>query len=132
MTSKRTNLLFLVALVLVYLHGLEESLTGFQHIDSFMELGGRVFSTSSENFYWFSHFTWWLVVPIIFLVFRKKPIILPLLAVFGSVFFIEIHHLVKALLVQAYYPGMITALIYPIFGVYFYRELIRKWKHKTL
>ena len=132
MTSKRTNLLFLAALTLIYLHGLEEVLTGFQHIDSFMKFGGRVFNVGSENFYWFSHLIWWLAAPIIFLVFRKKPIILPLLALFGTVFFIEIHHLVKALLMQAYYPGMITASIYPIFGIYFYRELIKKWKHKTL
>ena len=128
MISKRLNLLFVVALILIYLHGLEEVLTGFHHVDSFMEFGGRVFNTSPENFYWVSHLLWWLGAPIIFLIFRNKPIILPLLALFGTVFFIEIHHLVKSLLVQSYYPGMITAFLYPIFGVYFYKELIQKWK----
>ena len=131
MTSKRLDPLFLAALILIYLHGLEEVLAGFQHIDSFMEFGGRLFNTSTENFYWFSHLLWWLAVPVIFLIFRKKPIILPLLALFGAVFFIETHHLVKSLLVQSYYPGMITAFLYPIFGIYFYKELIGKWKHET-
>ena len=128
MTSKRLNLLFISALVLIYLHGLEEVLTGFQHIDSFMEFGGRIFSISTESFYWFSHLLWWLGAPIIFLISRKKPIILPLLALFGIVFFIETHHLVKSLLIQSYYPGMFTAFLYPIFGIYFYKELMRKKK----
>lgn len=126
MISKNLNVLFIVSLSLIYLHGVEEVLTGFQHTDSFMMFGGKVFSISTESFYWFSHLLWWLGAPIMFLIFRNKPIILPLLALFGTVFFIEAHHLIKALLVQSYYPGMITAFLYPIFGVYFYKELMRK------
>ena len=128
MISKHLNFLFITGLVLMYLHGLEEVLTGFQYTDSFMKFGGDIFNISAVNFYWTSHLLWWIAIPIIFVIFRKKPIILPLLALFGTVFFIEIHHLVKAFLAQSYYPGMITAFFYPIFGIYFYKELMRKRK----
>ena len=128
MVSKQLTILFIIALALIYLHGVEEVLTGFPHGDSFMKFGASFFHTSPENFYWISHiFLWWLPIPIIFLVFRKKAIILPLLALFGLVFVFELHHLIKAVLAQSYYPGMITAFFYPILGVFFYKELLKIW-----
>ncbi len=132
MISKHLNFLFFTALVLIYLHGLEEIFTGFQHVDSFMKFGGDIFNISAVNFYWASHLLWWLAIPIIFVIFKKKSIILPLLALFGTVFFIEIHHLIKALLAQSYYPGMITAFFYPILGIYFYKEVVRNWRNKSV
>jgi len=94
-----------------------------------MELGANVFNTSAERFYWFSHFLWWILVPVIFLVLRSKSVILPLLVLFGVVFVFEIHHLIKAVLAQSYYPGMVTAVFYPIVGIFFYKELVREWKN---
>jgi hypothetical protein len=129
MVSKRLTTLFVLALGLIYLHGVEEVLTGFPRVDSFMKFGASFFNTSSENFYWISHiFLWWLPIPVIFLILRRRTIILPLLALFGLVFVFELHHLVKAALAQSYYPGMITAFFYPILGVFFYKELLRSRK----
>ena len=129
MVSKRLTFLFITALGLIYLHGLEEVLTGFPHVDPFMKFGANFFNTSSEGFYWISHiFLWWLPIPLIFLIFRKTTLILLLLALFGIVFFFEIHHLIKAFVAQSYYPGMITAFFYPILGVFFYKELLKNRK----
>jgi len=131
MISQRLQTIFFISLGLMYLHGLEEVLTNFQSTDSFMAFGANIFTTTPESFYWFSHLLWWIAVPILFLIFRKKSFIFLLLALFGIMFFTEIHHLVKAILTKAYYPGMITAFFYPIVGVYFYKELVRKWKYET-
>jgi len=128
MISKRLNTIFFLSLGLMYAHGFEEVLTGFQHTDSFVIFGANLFNTTPESVYWVFHILWWSSVPILFFVFRKKSFVFPLLALFGIVFLVETHHLIKAVLVKSYYPGMITAFFYPIAGFFFYRELIRKWR----
>lgn len=130
MTSKRLENLFLISLLLIYAHGLEENLTGFPYIDSFMVIGAQYFGTTPEIFYWASHFIWWLSVPLLFLLFRKTRILLFLLTLFSLVFVTEIHHTIKAILAKSYYPGLITALFYPIMGYFFWDELIKNWRKK--
>ena len=99
-SGRKLGIIFLSALLLTYAHGAEEVLTGFQYTDSFIRFGAQLFNTSPEAFYWVSHLSWWVLLPTIFILFRKKSVILPLLALFGLVFFIEIHHVIKALMIQ--------------------------------
>jgi len=72
MIPKQPQILFFITLGLMYAHGLEEILTGFQHTDSFMIFGANLFNTTPEIVYWVFHILLWLSVPILFLVFRKK------------------------------------------------------------
>jgi len=131
MVSKRLSIIFLLSLGLIYAHGFEEILTGFQHTDSFIVFGASLFNVTPASFYWISHIAWWLSVPILFLVFRGNVLIFPLLALFGLVFLTEVHHLVKFVLAKSYYPGMLTAFFYPSTGFFFYRELLKNWKYKS-
>lgn len=128
MITKKLNILFIASLLLIYLHGVEEIITGFQHYDSFMVTGARIFQTSTEIFYWVSHILWWLLLPTLFVLFRNTRVGLYLLVLYGFVFLVELHHPIKALLAQSYYPGMITALFYPIFGFVYWRELFKNIK----
>lgn len=128
MISDKLKHIFLLSLLLIYSHGLEEIINGFQFSDSFMIYGANIFNTTAEIFYWFSHLIWWISLPILFFLFNKKRLGLLLLTLYGLVFFIELHHPIKGLLAGSYYPGMITAMFYPIFGVFYWRQIIKDWK----
>lgn len=129
MISQRLKTIFYISLFVIYLHGLEEIIGGFQHVDSFMIFGANFFKTSTEVFYWSSHIIWWLAVPLLYLIFRNRTQIFLLFGIYGLVFAIELHHVVKAVQSGYYYPGAITAFFYPIIGFFFYKELLKNWKN---
>lgn len=130
MISKNLQFLFLLSLFLITVHGIEETLTGFRHSDSFVVSLANYFNTTPETFYWVFHIIWWTLLPTAYVFLRKSTVILPLLTLFSVVFAFELHHVAKALIVNQYYPGMITAFFYPILGIFFYSELIRNWRQK--
>lgn len=124
----KLNKLFLISLVLIYLHGLEEIVTGYQLTDSFMVYFASIFNTSTEKFYWVSHTVWWVSLPVLYLLLSKTKYAFHLLSLYGLVFFLEVHHLAKAILSLSYYPGMGTAFFYPIFGVFYWRQILQDWR----
>ena len=60
---------------------------------------------------------------------RGGKAVLILFGVIGFFLFFEVHHIVEAVIVGGYYPGLVTALLLPIVGFFFWKELIRNWKH---
>lgn len=130
MISYKLKQIFLLSLVLIYAHGLEEVIGGFQHFDSFMVAGARYFGTTPEFFYWISHLIFWISLPTLFLIFRNKKPGLLLISIFGLIYFVELHHVIKGFIARSYYPGMITALFYPVVGLIFWKQLIKDWQAK--
>jgi len=128
MLSNKLKHLFLLSLILIYAHGVEEIINNFQYSDSFMVYGANLFNTMPEIFYWVSHLISWPSLPILFLLFRKNRLGLFLMTLYGFVFFIELHHPIKGLLIGSYYPGMNTAMVYPIFGIFYWKQIIEDWK----
>ncbi|MDP3941342.1 MAG: HXXEE domain-containing protein [bacterium] len=128
MVSKSLKKIFLFTLLLIYLHGIEEVMGGFPQIDSFMQLGGSYFKITPEQFYWVSHILWWVLIPIMYIFFQKKKFAIFLFSFFGLFFFVELHHIVRAILLRGYYPGVLTAIAYSVIGVVYWRELINDWK----
>lgn len=130
MISKHLRLLFLLSLLLIAAHGVEETFTGFRHTDSFVVAFGNFFNMTPEAFYWTFHILWWILLPSVYIFLRKSTFMLPLLTIFSIVFIFELHHVIKALMASQYYPGVITASFYPILGIFFYKELIKNWRLK--
>lgn len=130
MISNRLKNLFYLSVALIYFHALEEVLTGFPSSDSFTIIGSKIFGTTPEIFYWVLHGVWLLGVPLIFILARKSKLLSSLMALFGAVFIVEFHHLIKALLRVNYYPGMITAFLYPVVGMFYWKQLLAD-SHKT-
>lgn len=126
--SVKLKHLFLLSLILIYSHGVEEIINGFQFSDSFMVYGASLLNTTPEFFYWVSHIIWWLSLPVLFLLLSKSRLSLLLMTLYGLVFFIELHHPIKGLLASRYYPGMITVLLYPVFGFFYWKQIIKDWK----
>ena len=128
MISDKLKYIFLLSLLLIYGHGVEEIINGFQYSDSFMVYGANLFTTTPEIFYWASHLVWWISLPLLFLLFHKNRLGLLLMTLYGLVFFVELHHPIKGLLIGSYYPGMITAMLYPIFGIFYWKQIVEDWK----
>lgn len=124
MVTEKLKKIFLLTLIPVYLHGIEEVYTNFPRIDSFMQIGASYLQITSEQFYWFFHIPFWVSLPFLYILFNKKKIALFLFSLFGLFFLVELHHMVKAINAKGYYPGLLTSLVYPIIGIFYYKELM--------
>ena len=124
MISKKIQNLFLIATVLFIAHGLEEYFTGFYKVDSLFHFAFKYYENmdiSQATFLVFQIMLWVLLV-ISYLFIHKRQWTLSLLIIPVLVCLAEIHHLVKAAIRMAYYPGSITALILIIFGYFYWKE----------
>lgn len=131
MISNKLKFILFLTLGLIYLHGLEEIITGFSFDDPWMVYFGNLVETKTEVFYWTFHIMWWILVPVgIILLIGSKKWMYSLLALFGIVYFTELHHVIKAIIAGHYYAGMITASLYPILGIFYWKELLNNWRKK--
>lgn len=129
MISDNLKKIFLLGLVFIYAHGIEEILFGFWKVDSVLMTWNNFLTSIPQAVYYASHIAWWLLlIPIAMLTIGGRWA-LGGLALFGIVWFIEIHHVIGAVFVtHSYYSGMITALLYPVVGIFYYRELIKNFR----
>lgn len=128
MISDKLKKITVIAIIMIYVHGLEEIIIGFWKVDSLLMIWNGYLTSIPQAVYFASHVYWWLMlVPILLLVLGGKWALRGL-ALFGVIFLIEIHHLVGALISWSYYPGLITALFYPIVGFFYWKELIRTFR----
>jgi len=130
MVSRKLKLFFLLSIPLFILHGSEEYLTGFYNIDSFSKFVfhySEGMSVMQATFLTFQ-FVWWLLLIVVAFVLLRKNWQLYLMTLFGIVFIFELHHIVKAVINLGYYPGLITGLLFPVIGFFYWKELTRNWR----
>src|SRR3989338_5209162 len=131
MISKKLKTIFTVSVVFWIAHGLEEYFTGFYDVDWSI----RVFSVILEKmsvpqatFLVFQIMLWLAFIVFAFLIasekWRLRLMMLP-----GIIYIFELHHVWKTLESGSYYPGVITAITFPIIGFLFWKELIKNFQH---
>lgn len=130
MISKKLKIIFLVSIIFFYIYGIEEVMNNFYHVDSFILGIANFFDTIPQAVYWISHMAWWLLLVIVLLFLIGGRWMLHLMAVYGLILVFESHHLIKAFMVSAYYPGMVTALFFPVIAFFFWRELLKLYRSK--
>ena len=97
MITKKFKFIIVLLIITIYLHGLEEIVTGFYKNDWIMNYFSSFFISIPQTQYYASHITWWLMIgPALLLVFEGK-LRLIVLTIFGLFFFIELHHLIDAI-----------------------------------
>lgn len=108
-------------------HGIEEYLTGFTKVDrifAFVFQPVLGMSIANGTFVVFQIMAWiFLIVCAVLLMgerWQKRLLIIP-----GLLYIFEVHHLIEALLRWNYYPGLLTAIIFPVFAILFWREYFR-------
>lgn len=127
MISKKMLKLIGLSIPLFISHGTEEYLTGFYHTDPFSLFVFSYFKdlpSLQATFFLFQIMIALLLI-ISFLLLLGDKWRLRLLFVFGSVFIFELHHLIKAILVSGYYPGLYTAFGIYILGFFYWKELLK-------
>ena len=125
MISSKLKTIFGISVLLFVAHGLEEYLTGFYNIDSHFSFVFRpLFAMPIEQatFLLFQIMIWFLFSFCFLLVSGEKWQI-RLMTLLGFGYLYELHHIIKAVYVGGYYPGLITALTFPILAFFYWREL---------
>ena len=132
MLSKKIQNLFLISAILFFAHGLEEYFTGFYKVDSLFYFVFKYFENMSvfQATFLLFQIMLWILLAISYMLIFKKDWLLGLVALPAVACFTEVHHLVKAAIRHAYYPGSITAFILLIVGYFYWKELYRLHKNK--
>ena len=124
--SKRLKDIILISIFIFIIHGVEEYLTGFYNVDTIFNFVFGYFSLfiNLKIIFVVFQLIWWLSLLTFFLFIHKNKISLLFLVLFGLVFIFELHHIAKSVIFSEYYPGLISSVLFPIIGFFYWRELI--------
>ncbi len=128
MISKKLKTLFLLSIVIVYLHFFEEVISGFYKNDWIMLYISSHFQTINQAQYYGSHIVWILMIGPAALLILGGKWILRVLTLFGFFFIFELHHLIDAIRTLSYSPGVITNIAFEVIGFFYWKELLRNWR----
>jgi len=127
MISEKLKNIFLLSVIVFIAHGLEEIIRGFSNIDPHLDfMFGKLATlpTMQALFILFQVMLWFLLI-IGYFMLKGEKWRLWLMFIPGLIFIYELHHFYKAFEVGGYYPGLYTALVFPIIGYFYWQELIR-------
>lgn len=130
MISQKLKNIFILSISVFIAHGLEEYFTGFYRIDpSIQNIFGRLGFNLDSTFLVFQ-IVFWLLLIVGFILTKKLIWPKTLLFMLGLIMFYEFYHVYKAILVGGYYPGLYTALFFPVLSYFFWKELINNFKRQ--
>jgi len=131
MISKKLKTIFIISIPIFIAHGLEEFFNGFYNVDwSFKFAFGflETMSVPQATFLVFQIMLWLAFIVFAFLIasekWRLRLMILP-----GLIYIFELHHIWKTLEGWSYYPGVITAIAFPVIAILFWKELLTNFKN---
>lgn len=124
MTFDKLRNIFLLSIPLFILHGMEEYITGFYKVDDI--LFGHITPNIAQPAFAIFQVLWWILLVVIYKLSKKKwGFKLTLFA--GLIYIFELHHLIHALFIEkSYYPGVLTATIFPIFAFLFWKQVFSR------
>lgn len=130
MISTRLKIIFAFSIPLFIAHGIEEIYTGFYAVDSWDQFLFTPFESLSMHGVMFVTFQlmFWLLLVISLALLSGERWRFWMLGVIGTVYVLELHHPIKALLAGGYYSGLITSLLFPIFAYFFWKEWLKNYK----
>jgi len=130
--SNKLKTIFIISIPIFIAHGLEEFFNGFYNVDwSFKFVFGFLdtMTVSQATFLVFQIMLWLAFIVFAFLIasekWRLRLMVLP-----GIIYIFELHHIWKTLENWSYYPGVITAIAFPIIGFLFWKELLKDLSKK--
>jgi len=124
MITSRLKTIFALSIPLFIAHGIEEVMTGMYDVDNhvhFLFSPLTSLSTHAATFVVFQGMLWLLLI-VSFLLLLGEKWQLRLLAVVGVIYLYEFSHILGAISVGGYYPGLITSLAFPMLTFFFWKE----------
>ncbi|MDP3784650.1 MAG: HXXEE domain-containing protein [bacterium] len=131
MISQKLKNIFFISIPVFIAHGSEEYFNGFYNVDSIFKFFFHYFDSMSipqATFLLFQIMIWLALIIVAFLITSQKWQ-LRLMVIPGLIYIFELHHIWKALMSGGYYPGVITAIAFPIIGFLFWKELLKNLQH---
>lgn len=133
MISKKLISLLFITIPLLMLHGWEEYISKLYVVDPQNKfVFGYLYSLSTPEavFLMFQIMLGLGLLPLI-IAFCGEKWRLRVLIILGFIYIFQLQHLAKAILVGGYYPGLMTAFLFPIIGFFYWKELLRIMKNKS-
>ena len=127
MISNKLKNIFALSIPLFIAHGIEEFLTHFYDIDAHDQAIFGLLSSLSNHGATFVVFQimLWLLLIVSYLLISSEQWRFRLMFIPGIIFIYELHHLYKAVMLGGYYPGLVTALLFPVIGYFYWKELLK-------
>jgi len=124
--SRKLKIIFSIIVLLFIFHGLEEYFTGFYKVSrQFLYVFSPLFSMSVQQAtFLLFQISLWLTLILSVLLIASERWRICLMVIPGIIVFYEVHHIIEAFITGGYYPGLITAIILPILGIFFWKELL--------
>lgn len=130
MISNKLTLLFAISIPLFVMHGLEEYFTKFYDIYPLLNFkwADTLFQTVPQATFFTFQVMWWLMLLAAYILLRGGKGVLGLMTFVGVIYIYEATHILSAIILQQYTPGLITAPLLPFIGFFYWKELIKNWK----
>ena len=129
--SKRIRLLFLLSVLLMFVHKVECYFTSeWQVAPAYLLIQHLNFSAGKKVFLTFIITLFFSLLWLITATCWKFGLI-AFLAFWGLTFFLEIHHSVRSILSDGYYSGFYSSIIYILLGFFYWRELLQQCFSKS-
>ena len=127
MITQKLKKIFLLSIILWIIHGIEELATGFYNVDSQVKsmFGFAERLTSIHSAFLVFQIMFWLMLIVSYLLILDPKWHVRLMFIPGLVMVYESYHIYKAIMVGGYYPGLVTALFFPIVAFFLWKELIK-------
>lgn len=127
MISSRLKNIFGLSVLLFIGHGVEEIFTGLYKIDSHVAFmfGKLADLPTMQSLFILFQIMLWVVLIVSYLIIQSEKWRLWLMAIPGIIFIYELHHFYKAFDVGGYYPGLMTALLFPVIGYFYWKEWVK-------
>ncbi len=127
MITNRLKAIFVLSIPVFIAHGLEEIYMGFFDIDSqvafvFGKLAGL--PEMKGIFILFQIMLWFTLIVSAFLIGNEKWR-LRLMIIPGLIYIYEFYHFYRAIEIGGYYPGLVTAFLFPVVGYFYWKELLK-------
>ena len=131
MISKKLKIIFGFSIPLFIAHGMEEYIMGFYDMSpDFLFVFSPLFAMpEGPALFLLLQIMVWLLLSISFLLIFGGLWPRRVMTLLGLLYVYELHHFIDAFRASGYAPGLITALVFPVFAVLFWREF---WKTRNI
>ena len=125
--SPKLKTIFSLSIPLFIVHGLEEYFQDFFMIDSHVDfVFGYLYTLPIQQAtFLLFQFALWLILIFTAILIANDTWRLRLMIIPGLIYIYEFHHFRKALIAWDYYPGVITAILFPLIGFLYRKELLK-------
>lgn len=133
MISQKLKNIFFLSVPVLIIHGLEEYLTSFYNTDSHVKFVFGYLNTlpTPQATFLLFQVMLWVALTIFAILISSEKWRLRLMIIPGLIYIYELHHIWKALEVGRYYPGLVTALLFPVIAFFFWKELLKSYKSRN-